>query len=233
MENDCTRIIFIRHGHPDYSTDSLTELGHRQAEAAALRVREEGIRQVFSSTMGRAVQTARHIAAPLGLEVTQLEFMREIRWGSLGETPIPHNGHPWHTVDDMVQRDLSLVSPQWETEESFRENKVVASVQQKGEDFDLWLREFGLEREGEHYRMVSPKNTTVALVSHAGASDAVLSHLLNLPFPMVCKCLSPNFTAVTVVSFKGQEGALISPQVEILNDARHIRDISEEVFFGN
>ena len=27
-------IYFVRHGHPDYKTDTLTELGHKQAEAA-------------------------------------------------------------------------------------------------------------------------------------------------------------------------------------------------------
>ena len=30
------KIIFVRHGHPNYQLDCLTELGHPQAEAAAL-----------------------------------------------------------------------------------------------------------------------------------------------------------------------------------------------------
>ena len=29
------RIIFVRHGHPDYKNDCLTPLGHKQAEEAA------------------------------------------------------------------------------------------------------------------------------------------------------------------------------------------------------
>ena len=31
-------IYFVRHGHPDYKTDTLTALGHKQAEAAAERL---------------------------------------------------------------------------------------------------------------------------------------------------------------------------------------------------
>ena len=31
------RMIFVRHGHPDYKNDCLTDLGRKQAEAAADR----------------------------------------------------------------------------------------------------------------------------------------------------------------------------------------------------
>ena len=32
------KIVFVRHGHPNYHEDCLTELGHLQAEAAARRL---------------------------------------------------------------------------------------------------------------------------------------------------------------------------------------------------
>ena len=41
------RIIFVRHGEPDYAHDCLTEQGKQQALAAAERLREEGIDQLF------------------------------------------------------------------------------------------------------------------------------------------------------------------------------------------
>ena len=37
------RIIFVRHGHPNYVNDCLTELGHKHAAAAAERLKDEGI----------------------------------------------------------------------------------------------------------------------------------------------------------------------------------------------
>ena len=43
------RIIFVRHGEPDYKHDCLTELGHLQAEDAAKRLREEGIEEILTS----------------------------------------------------------------------------------------------------------------------------------------------------------------------------------------
>ena len=63
------RIIFVRHGHPNYEKDCLTELGHRHAEAAALRLRNEGVERIYSSTCGRAFETAQHLGDLIGLPV--------------------------------------------------------------------------------------------------------------------------------------------------------------------
>ena len=34
------KIYFVRHGDPNYRHDCLTELGHKQAQAAAKRLKE-------------------------------------------------------------------------------------------------------------------------------------------------------------------------------------------------
>ena len=48
------RIIFIRHGDPDYVNDSLTEKGVREAELLAKRVAKwENITQFYCSPLGR------------------------------------------------------------------------------------------------------------------------------------------------------------------------------------
>lgn len=49
------RIIFIRHGDPDYVNDSLTEKGIREAELLAKRVAKwDNITQFYCSPLGRA-----------------------------------------------------------------------------------------------------------------------------------------------------------------------------------
>ena len=45
-----------------HEEDCLTELGHLQAEAAAMRLKDSGIEKIYASTYGRAVETAEHIA---------------------------------------------------------------------------------------------------------------------------------------------------------------------------
>ena len=77
------RIVFVRHGEPDYANDCLTPLGREQAKAAAIRLKEEGIEEIWSSPLGRAQETAQATSELLGLPVRTLDFMREVRWGSV------------------------------------------------------------------------------------------------------------------------------------------------------
>jgi probable phosphoglycerate mutase len=90
----------------------------------------------------------------------------------------------------------------------------------------------GYVREGDYYRVKEKNSKTVVMASHAGASSAALSHIFNLPFPFVCKAIQPKYTAITIISFNGEEGDLISPMVEIMNDARHIAGIETQNVFG-
>ncbi len=51
------RIIFVRHGEPDYSTDSLTENGKKEAEALAERTSKWNVDKFYVSPQGRAFST--------------------------------------------------------------------------------------------------------------------------------------------------------------------------------
>lgn len=227
------RIVFVRHGHPNYKDDCLTELGHLHAEAAAKRLADEPFGAIYSSTCGRARETAEHIAAPHGLDVTSYDFMREIHWGSKSKD-IFMDGNPWNLVDYMVKEGQTLMSPTWRGEFPFAEDDVyLSSYDTVSAGIDGWLEELGFTREGEYYRVGTVKHETVAMVSHGGASQVALAHMFNLPVPFVCRAICPNFTAITVVTLNGAEGELISPRFEIMNDARHIRDLEANTYFGN
>lgn len=53
------RILIIRHGDPDYSIDSLTEKGWREAGLLAQRMLKEHITAFYASPLGRAQDTAK------------------------------------------------------------------------------------------------------------------------------------------------------------------------------
>lgn len=226
------RIVFVRHGHPDYKLDCLTEVGHKHAEAAAERLKDEPFTRIYSSTCGRAVETAQHIASRHGLPVVSFDFMREIKWWPLDGQPLEHRGYPWTIVGDMVSKGEDILSRNWMDEPRFANNGVKYLVQNIGNQFDKLMEELGYAREGDYYRVIRENGETVAMVSHGGSSSAVLAHLFNIPFPFFCGCLRPNFTAITVVTIGGDEGELVTPRFEIANDARHISDIPLETVFG-
>lgn len=218
------RIIFVRHGHPNYELDCLTPLGKLQAQAVAERLKDETVHRICSSTKGRALETAQPIAEMFGLEIERYDFMREIGWGS-ADVSLFEKGHPWFTADHMVATGQFNQSTTWTEEEPWLHNRCVSFVQDVQKNFDAWLEGFGYVREGDYYRVQPGSKESVIMVSHGGSSTAALSRLLNLPFPYLCATLRPGFTCITTISLNGKEGDLICPHIDLMNDYRHIQGI--------
>ena len=83
-------MILLRHGQSEFNLHftatrrdpgivdpALTELGARQAEAAAEAMRAEGVRRIIASPYRRALQTAAPIARALGVAVLVDPTVRE------------------------------------------------------------------------------------------------------------------------------------------------------------
>lgn len=218
------KIILVRHGHPDYENDCLTPLGHEQAEKAAIRLKDEGIEKIYSSPFGRAYETAMHTAKVLSQDVTKLDFMHEIKWGSSDGKEIYREGHPWDISLYAISLGHSLMDEEWTKTSPFSNNVVFSEVERVAAESDKWFETLGYRREGANYRVIGDNTQrTIALFSHGGSSSALLSHMLNLPFFYLCRAICPDFTAITVLSLSDEKGILTAPMIEIANDSRHIR----------
>ena len=220
------RIVFVRHGEPNYEKDCLTETGHKQARLAAERLKEEGIEELWSSPYGRARQTAEAASDALGLPVKILDFMHELDWGSTDGEPIPFDGHPWNIVDEMARQGIDLASAEWRSNPFFARNRVVGSVENVEKGIDEWLADFGYIRRGYYYEhtIEEENQRTVALFSHGGSSCAAIGHIMNMPFPFMCAMLHIEYTGITVVRMDKSAGPGTLPCLELANDGKHIRE---------
>lgn len=220
------RIVFVRHGEPDYARDCLTELGRIQAKKAAQRLLGEGIGEIYASPLGRARETAQAAAEVLGLPVKTLDFMEEVRWGSADGEELYAGGHPWAIADEMARQGMELNRPDWRDAPWFRTNRVVECVDRVERGIDEWLAGFGYLREGKHYRhaVEEEQHKTVALFSHGGSSCAAMGHILGLPFPYAIALLHLDFTGITVVRLDSRAGIGAIPQLKCSNDTAHLRD---------
>ncbi len=218
------RIVFVRHGEPDYRRDCLTETGKVQALAAAQRLKEEGISEIWSSPLGRAAETAAAASEALGLPVRILDFMRELDWGSCDGSPLFADGHPWDIADELARRGVNLNADNWREHPFFSGNKVCAAVDRTEQGIDEWLLGLGYRREGFYYRCIreNSEQKTVALFSHGGSSCAAMGHMLNLPFPYACALLHLEFTGITILRLDRRPGSMVLPCLELANDSRHI-----------
>lgn len=216
------RLIFIRHGHPDYATDSLTPLGHAQAEAAAARLAGEGIDAIFASPLGRARETAAHTADRLGLAVTILPFMRELDWGGVAY-------NPWLRSRDRAREGVDLIRADEASLEGFAGGRLFEAAKGATDGLDAWLAGLGYTREGCYYRCAvdasAPDGRTVAIFSHAGSGSAVVAHLLAMPLAYFVRTFDFNYTSISDVVLDAKPGELVLPHAENINDFRHIRGV--------
>jgi len=86
-----TEILLIRHGETDWNSErrlqghldiALNAAGLRQAQALGQALRNEALDAIFSSDLGRAMQTAQAIAAGRGIDVQIEPGLRERCYGA-------------------------------------------------------------------------------------------------------------------------------------------------------
>ena len=70
-------LFYLRHGDPIYDPDSLTPLGHRQAEALGRRLARYGLDRIYASSSTRAQLTAKPTCEMLKLEMQILDWTNE------------------------------------------------------------------------------------------------------------------------------------------------------------
>ena len=220
------RIIFIRHGEPDYENDTLTETGFKQAQLVAQRLKDENIEEIWSSTHGRALDSAKPTAELLGLPVKAVDFMREVTWGRKTGENLFAGGHPWDIADEMARLGMDLNSPDWRTNAFFKDNKVVDCAETVEKGIDERLEEHGYKRNGLYYEHLIEEeyHRTVAFFCHGGSSSAAIAHIMNLPFPYVCALLHMEFTGITILRMDRKKGSCTLPCMELANDGRHIKE---------
>jgi len=95
-----TRLYLVRHGATQLTAEDrfsgatgvdLAEEGRAQAALLGERLRREGLQAVYCSPLSRTLETARIIAGECGLELVQVDGLREIshgRWEGLKRSEV-------------------------------------------------------------------------------------------------------------------------------------------------
>ena len=223
------RIIFIRHGEPDYANDCLTATGRKQAEALSRRLVRENITELYSSPLGRAAETAAFTAKLLGLTVRTLDFMQEISWGGEG---IPVDGHPWTLAERMIDDEhFDFYGADWRSHPYFAKNSVLGHYTDIAARFDELMEPHGYRHEANRFFCTETQERTIAVFSHGGSGACALSHLLSLPLPYVLTVFPYDYTSVIILNFPVKNGSFVHPRVELFNDAAHISGLSAGIQF--
>ena len=228
-------LYIIRHGDPDYVTDTLTERGWQQAEAVGKRMVAAKIDRIFSSPMGRARQTAEPACRLLGLPCHIEEWTHEIQDERL--TPFP----------DGVRKSVSLVQNTYYRENGnidlpyerafecvgFNESGMAAATQYIAEQGKAFLTRLGYAEENGVYRILRKNEERVALFCHAAFARAWLSTLLHVPTHLMWASFSYTHTGVTVLEFKNNANGVTAPKCLCYSDMSHLYAENLDLIYNN
>lgn len=238
------RLLFIRHGDPDYENDALTGVGQKEADALSKHIREWNIDEVYLSPLGRARDTSLPSLDALGLDRDKTVKERTREWlmefnatvdmprmpkylEAYPNSVLPDGSLRKRIVWDMVPAYLNRHPEYFETwgwrdTELSADTDIIEKYDWVCNGFDALLAEYGYVREGTGYRVEKECSKTIAFFCHFGVSCVILSHLMNAsPFSLWHgMCLAP--TSVTEVYSEEREQGYALFRAWKIGDVMHL-----------
>ena len=159
------QLIFVRHAEPDYSVDSLTPKGFREAELLARRTAAWRPTACFCSPAGRAQATAKPSLAAMGVEAETLEWMAEFTIGchARPDGSGDQSWVPWDLFPDYWTADPRYNDPEGWLDTPYLQAHADVARPRWAEikaGIDGVLARYGYRREANHYR-IAPDARTV------------------------------------------------------------------------
>lgn len=226
------KILIIRHGDPDYSIDSLTEKGWREARYLSERIAKMDIKEFYVSPLGRAKDTASFTLEKMGRTAIECDWLEEF-------PPKIHRpsreglSRCWDWLpQDWTGDERYYHYNTWYDTEIMREGHVKETYNSVTKSFDGLLASYGYVRDGHLYRVEKANNDTIALFCHFALGCVLIGHLLGLS-PMVLwhgLCAAP--TSVATLATEERRKGIASFRMSAYGDISHLYVKDEEPAFA-
>ena len=204
-----TEFVVVRHGETDanlhgilqgQSDTELNQLGIRQAQCTAERLKGEHFDLIYSSDLSRAMKTASAIAAPHGLPVNPLRALQEWDLGDL-------QGHKWDELHGLYPEVMAAFKTETEDILVPRGESRFLFYQRVSDCLDEMSDRFAGKR--------------LLLVTHGGVLKAMFRHVVGQVAESSRLPLTSN---ASVSQFRYVDGFW---QLVSWNDVYHLRSLGE------
>jgi probable phosphoglycerate mutase len=217
------KLMIVRHGDPDYSIDSLTEKGWREAEYLSERFENMEVKAFYVSPLGRAKDTASCTLKKLHREATECPWLREFD-ARIWRPDVPDmQKMAWDWLpQDWTKDERFFQYDQWMNSEVMQEGNVEKEYRWVTDNLDALLKEHGYVREGHVYRVEKANTDTIVFFCHFGLECVLLSHLLNVS-PMILwhgACAAP--TSVTTLITEERRKGIAYFRMGSFGDISHL-----------
>ncbi len=227
------RILIVRHGDPDYSIDSLTEKGWREAKYLSEKLANTKIDEFFVSPLGRAKDTASFTLEKCQKEATQCEWLREFDSKINRPDRTDRKSISWDWLpQDWTKEEMFFDKDHWFEHEVFVEGKVKEEYDWVIKNFDSVLEEHGYKRENNYYRVLQSNEKVLCFVCHFGLECVLLSHLLNISPMQLWHGLCAAPTSVTTLTTEERREEIAYFRMSAFGDISHLYAKGEEPAFA-
>jgi len=225
------KLIIVRHADPDYSIDSLTEVGWKEAEILADRLEKIPVKNYYVSPLGRANDTANATLKRVGREAEVLPWLREFP----AKVVRPHKEKPgvawdWLPQDWTVEPDFYTLDGWWK-HPRYMEAGVKELADQVWEGLDALLEKHGYVRDGMLYRVEQRNEDTIMLFCHFGLKCLLLSHLLHISPVLLWHGICAAPSSVTVLTTEERREGIAHWRMNCFGDTSHLYAAGREPSF--
>lgn len=231
-------LFYVRHGDPIYDPDSLTERGHRQADALVERMKRYRPDRVFASPSNRAMLTAKPTAEALGKPIEVLDWCNEAYAFGEFSMPAPEGGRQWYFQNkDMTAffatEEIRRLDKEWYTHPRLAVDPCGDGIRRITKASDEFFASLGYRHDHDRngYIVERPNDDRIAIFAHQGFGLAFLSCLLDIPYPQICTRFDFGHSGVTVIQFSGKDFAV--PKVLQWSSDSHLFAAGVETAYQN
>lgn len=246
------RLIFIRHGDPDYSIDNLTEKGKREVEQLTKRVCSwKNITAFYTSPLGRARATGEPSLKKLERQAQIFDWLQEFPNSHLDK-----NGNRAQTWDlppefycsnqDFFHKDNWCKNDYMGPEIQQRYKEVCNGIDGLLQEYGYIRTESGLytvenptpnhnwNKPIEKYHLKSvkedyPQETTLVFFCHLGVMFTIIGHLTGISPVQLWQGFYVAPTSVTILNSEERTKGQAWFRVERLGDTKHLTTNNEPI----
>ena len=230
------RIIFIRHGDPDYINDTLTEKGIREANLLADRVSKwENLTDIYCSPLGRAEKTASYSLDALMRDSITYPWLKEFFYAiddpTTGRHGVPWDFMPeyWTEIEDMYDRN------NWKNTEIYKSNpELLPAYNEVCAGFDNILSKYGYTRYHNYYvtnheKTPDSQDATIVFFCHLGVTFVMMSHLLGISPAVLFHGFYIAPTSVTILATEERIPGKAMFRAQVVGDTSHLLSGNETI----
>lgn len=226
------KIIFIRHGDPDYEHDSLTEKGVREAKLLAKKVKEINPDYVYSSPLGRAELTCKYSQQVCGFDYEVKDWMRE--FPGLALDPETNKlRYPWDLMPEFfAAQDELYDGTRWRESSFVNSGDFMEKYDAIAKGLDELILKHGYKKEGRLYKAVRPNRDTIVIFCHFAVTAAMMSHMTSHSPYVFWQHFCALTTSITTFVTEERKEGVVSFRCCGFGDVGHLTEHGEPASFA-